>query len=220
MNRILKLVRTTLAGGILFLLPVIVAVVIVGKALAIARKLVTPLAAHLPVGSVIGLHTPELLAIMLLILFCFLAGFLARTVIAQKAITWLETAVLSNVPGYEFIKGISGDLLAVENQPAHPIVLARIGDAWQMALLVERVEGGHHAVFVPDVPHPQSGSLYYLTEDRIRIVELPPKSVLKCLKRYGLGSNALLGGRLSVSSQAGATPAVTEEFQKKPPTEP
>ena len=54
MNRFLKFVRATLVGGVLFLLPLIVVVIIVGKALAIARKFVTPLAAHLPGESVIG----------------------------------------------------------------------------------------------------------------------------------------------------------------------
>ena len=107
----LQFTRTTLVGGILFLLPIIVVVVIVGKALAIADKIVAPLAAHLPVESAFGFETPKLLAIALVILFCFLAGFFARTALAQKAIAWLETTVLSNVPGYEFIKSVSGTIL-------------------------------------------------------------------------------------------------------------
>lgn len=201
MNKILKFARTTLVGGILFLLPVIVLVIILDKALAISHKIVAPLAAHIPMKSAIGLETPKLLAIALLILFCFLAGFLARTVIAQKIINWLETTVLSNVPGYEFFKSLGANLLAAENQPVYPVVLARIGDVWQIALLMERLEHGHLAVYVPGVPHPQSGSLYYLSEDRVKVLDLPPTPVLKCLKRYGLGSNALLGNRLSASSQ-------------------
>ena len=203
MNRILKFVRTTLAGGILFLLPVIVVVVIGGKALTITRKIVVPLADRLEMGAIFGHDTPVILAIVLLVLFCFLAGCLARTVIAQKAINWLETAVLSNVPGYEFIKTLSGNLLAAEEQPAYPAVLARIDDAWQVAFLIERVEGGQLAIFVPGVPNPQSGSLVYLAEDQVRLVEVPPTSVLKCLKRYGLGSNALLGKHLGSPATAG-----------------
>jgi uncharacterized membrane protein len=197
MNRILKFVRTTLAGGVLFLLPVVVVVVIVGKALAIAREIVTPLAAHLPVESVIGLETPKLLAITLLILFCFLAGVFARTRLAQKVVARLETTVLSNVPGYEFFKSVSGSLLGQEKQMAHPVVLARIEDAWQVALLMERMEGGHVAVYIPGVPSPQSGSLYFMTEDRVKLVDVPSNAVMKCLKRYGLDSNALLGKHLA-----------------------
>jgi uncharacterized membrane protein len=207
MKPILKFMRTMLAGGILFLLPIIVVAIIIGKALAIARKIVGPLAAHLPMESVIGLDTPKLLAIALLVLFCFLAGVFARTALAQKAIGWLETSVLSNVPGYEFIKGLSGSLLGNETQPAHPVVLARIEDAWQLAFLIERLEGGQVAVFVPGAPNPQSGSVYFMTEDRIRLVDIPSTAALKCLKRYGMGSSALLGNRLSPGRSSGATAA-------------
>jgi uncharacterized membrane protein len=197
MKPILKFVRTMLVGGILFLLPIIVVVIIIGKALAIAHKIVGPLAVRLPEDSVFGLDMPRLLAIGLLVLFCFLAGVFARTALAQKAIDWLETSVLSNVPGYEFIKGLSGSLLGDKKQPVYPVVLARIEDAWQLAFLIERLEGGHVAVFVPGAPNPQSGSVYFMTEDRIQLVDIPSTAALKCLKRYGMGSSALLGNRLS-----------------------
>jgi uncharacterized membrane protein len=200
-NRILKFVRTTLAGGVLFLLPVVVVVIIVGKALAIAREIVTPLATRLPVESVIGLATPKLLAITLLVLLCFLAGVFARTRLAQKMVARLETTVLFNVPGYEFFKGVSRSLLGQEKHLAHPVVLARIEDAWQIALLMERLEGGHVAVFVPDVPSPQSGSLYFMTEDRIKLMDVPSAAAMKCLKRYGLDSNAPLGKQLALLNQ-------------------
>jgi uncharacterized membrane protein len=202
-KEILGFVRTTLVGGILFLLPIIVVVVIVGKALGITNKVVAPLATHLPVSSSIGLATPKLLAIALLILFCFLAGSFARTAIARKMDNWLETALLSNVPGYEFVKSMSQNVLGADSQMAHSAVLVRIEDAWQLAFLVERLEEGHVAVYVPGSPNPQSGSVYFMTEDRIRPMDIPASSVLKCLKRCGLGSNALLSGQLNQRKPTG-----------------
>lgn len=196
MKSILKFTRTSLVGGILFLLPIVIVAIIAGKALAIAHKIVGPLAAHLPEDSVFGLDMPRLLAVGLLVLFCFLAGVFARTKLAQKGILWLETTVLSNLPGYEFIKSLSGSLLGDESKQVYPVVLARIEDAWQLAFLVERMAGGHVAVFVPGAPSPQSGSVYFMTQDRIQLLDIPAQAAMKCLKRYGLGANALLGNRL------------------------
>jgi uncharacterized membrane protein len=192
-----------LSGGRdLFLLPIVVVAIIVGKALAIAAKIVGPHAAHLPEDSVFGLDIPKLLAIALLVLFCFLAGVLAGTTLAQKSVSWLETRVLSNLPGYEFIKTMSQNLLAAENQQSYPVVLARIEDCWQVAFLIERLADGQLAVYVPGVLNPQSGSVYFMTEDRIMLVDIPSASVLECLKRYGLGSNALLGKQLALANQS------------------
>lgn len=216
----LKFIRTSLVGGILFLLPIVVVAIIAGKAVAIARKIVGPLAAHLPEDSVFGLDMPKMLAIGLLVLFCFLAGVFARTALAQKAITWLETTVLSNLPGYEFIKNLSGNLLGDEKNRVYPVVLARIEDAWQLAFLIERLEGGHVAVFVPGAPSPQSGSVYFMTEDRIRLLDIPSPAATKCLKRYGLGANALLGSWLSPSGPSETTPVAAGEPRKTPQTNP
>ena len=105
MKRLLRFLRTTLVGGLLFLVPIVVLVIVLGKAFTLVHQVVDPLAEHIPVHSVIGLRTPMLLAIGVIVLFCFLAGFFARTALAQWILNGLETAVLSNVPGYEFFKG-------------------------------------------------------------------------------------------------------------------
>jgi uncharacterized membrane protein len=203
MKSILKFFRTTLAGGILFLLPVVVLIILIGKAVEIAHKIVLPLADLIQMEPVIGIEAPRLLAVVLLVLLCFLAGVLARTTIAQKATNWVESAALSNIPGYEFVKAVSLSLLAPEKQPEETIVLARFDDAWQIAFLVERLENDLVAVFVPDSPHPQSGSIFIMTRDRIKRVDLPVTSVLKCLKGYGKGANALVGSRLNQSTTTG-----------------
>lgn len=200
MKSLPRFLRTTLAGGILFLLPIVVVAILVGKAVEIADKIVGPLADLLPVHSPIGLKTPMLLAIGLVILCCFLAGFFARTTIAQKTTNWVESAALSNMPGYNFVKAVSQSLLAPEKQPEFTVVLARFGDGWQIAFLVERLENGHVAVFVPGVPDPQSGSMYLMKEDRIAATDISFNSAMKCLKRYGKGSKEMLGLRLAAAA--------------------
>jgi len=192
MKRILKLLRTTLVGGILFLVPIVVLAIVLGKALALAHKVVAPLAAHIPVESVIGLRTPALLAIGVIVLFCFLAGVLARAAAAKALVGRLETAVLSNVPGYEFLKGMGESMLGVEKEGAYQVVLARFDDSWQIGFQIEALENGLVVVFLPGAPSPQSGAVYLMSSDRVTPVGVPPAATLKCLKRLGAGSKELL----------------------------
>ena len=199
MKRLSRFVKATLVGGLLFLVPIIVLLVILGKAFAVAHHIVDPLMAHIPFKSVIGLRTPVLLALILLVIVCFLAGLLARARLAKKLLDWLENAVLSNLPGYEFIKGFGADLLGVESANAPRIVLVRLDDAWQLGFLIERMSSGHHVVFVPNVPNPQSGSIFYVTADRVTPTTISPAAALKSFKRLGAGSSALLAGLLGES---------------------
>jgi uncharacterized membrane protein len=171
-----NVLRTTLAGGILFL------VVILSKAVIIAHDLVHPLAEHIPFHSILGLRTPVFMAISLIIIFCFLAGCFARTQLAGRMTIGLERTVLLNLPGYELFKGIGESLLGVEPGSGYETVLARMEDAWPFGFLVERLDNNMVAVFLADAPNPHSGAVYFMSADRIIPTSIPPFSAMRCLK--------------------------------------
>ena len=98
MSGLLRFVRTTIVGGVLFLVPLVVLGAIIGKALQIAHRVSDPLTARLFPEA-----PPPLLlaaAVIVLVLFCFLAGLLAVTAPARRVVGWLESALLSKIPGY------------------------------------------------------------------------------------------------------------------------
>ena len=194
MQRILKFVRATLAGGVLFLVPIVIIVVILQKALSIADKVVAPLSARLPFESIIGLRTPVVLAVGVIVLFCLAAGLFARTKLAKRIIDSLENTVLSNLPGYHLLKSMSEGLLRIESATPPPVVVVHLDEAWQLALQIETLENGLIVVYVPDAPHPTSGAVYFLTADRVTRTTIPERDALKCMKRIGAGSRALLRG--------------------------
>jgi uncharacterized membrane protein len=190
MKRLLNFARTTLVGGILFLVPIVVLVVILDKALSIVHRLTDPLAARFPVAAS---HTPVLLASGLLIVLCFVLGLLALTRPARAGVNWLERTILSKIPGYVFLKGAGGSALGQEERAPYPLLLVRTRDAWQFGFLIERLEGGHLAVYVPGAPNPLSGSVFFMSPERVRPSDIPVASALKCLRQLGAGSHALLG---------------------------
>ncbi len=52
---------------------------------------------------------------------------------------------------------------------------------------------GHNLL---DAPNPLSGSVYLMTEEKIKPLDVPPASAIKCLKRLGIGAGELTRGRL------------------------
>ena len=194
MKRVFKFMRATLAAGVLFLVPIVVLIVILQKALAIAGKVVAPLADRLPYESIVGMRTPVVLAVSVLVLFCLLAGLFARTKLAKRMIDSLENSVLSNIPGYHLFKSMGEDLLGTHSATPPPVVLIHLDEAWLFALQIETLENGLIAVYVPDAPHPTSGSVVFLTPDRVAATTIPERAALKCMKRIGMGSRALLRG--------------------------
>jgi uncharacterized membrane protein len=76
------------------------------------------------------------------------------------------------------------------------VVLARIEDSWQVGLLVERIDETHSAVFVPGAPDPKSGSIYLMTDDRFKAIDVRIPQAMKWIKGLGIGSRELFAGRL------------------------
>jgi uncharacterized membrane protein len=82
--------------------------------------------------------------------------------------------------------------LALESGSEVSVALARIEDAWVLSFVIERHASGLFTVFVPSAPTPAAGSIYYLTEDRLRPLDVPVSAAVACIMRLGVGSRELL----------------------------
>ena len=93
MKDLFRLIRVTIFGGVVFIVPVVLVVIILSKVFYFIRRLINP---FIPEGSTIGgglgLHT--LLAILILLAICFAAGLLARTKAARSFVNWIEKNIL------------------------------------------------------------------------------------------------------------------------------
>ena len=185
-------IRTTVLGGLVFLFPIVFVIAVIGKALEITNKLSAPLAGLLPIDSIGGLAVVKLLALVILVLICFLAGLAARTALAGKFAQSLETKVLGKIPAYTLLKAKAESILRPEDIGGMSPVLGRFDDSWQLAFEIERIEGGKVVVFLPGAPDPWSGSVCVMTEDRITPLDLTVKSAADIMKRLGKGSTGAL----------------------------
>lgn len=187
--------QDTLVKGVFLLAPIMVFGMLVAKAIGLLRALVAPLAGDM--GPLAGIPAPALLAGIVLVLLCYVAGLVSQSRPAVGLTLWLESTVLKHIPGYAYIKGMGETMAGVEGGTTYQPVLAAIEDSWQLGFIVETIEEGQYAVYVPGAPSPWSGAVYFMAEDRIRKLDLRAAEVQGCLKRLGLGSSALLKGKVA-----------------------
>ena len=188
----LKLMRTTIIGGIIFLIPVAILVAVIGRGLKISGAIANPVADVLPVSMIGGVAVAHVLAIMLLLLICFLAGLLARLALARKAVDALEVNVLSKIPAYALLKTKTQSMLSPEDIEGMSVVIVRFDDLWQIGFEIERIEGGNVAVFLPGSPDPWSGSVCIAEADRVTPLDVPVATVVNMARRLGRGANEAL----------------------------
>jgi uncharacterized membrane protein len=192
MKGLADFLKTTIIGGLLFLVPAVLIVLLVKNAIGLAGKILKPIEKLLPVEKIGGVALEHLFAVVLILLVCFLAGLAARTSFGATLNAWLEQAILRKVPGFGLVKRVTKEMANIETQSDFSVALARIEDAWVLSFIVEKLDNGLLAVFVPSAPTPAAGSIYYLTEDRVKRLDVSVATAIQCIMRLGVGSKELL----------------------------
>ena len=186
MNPTLRFIRTTVVGGILFLLPLVVLFIIFEKASSILSVITEPISRRIS-DSILGFDGSTMITIFLLTLICFIGGLVFRSKRVKKILQKLEDKVLIFIPGYSLMKSVTADTLGedVENKLI-PIRVAD-GEDWLLGFLIEEGKS-HSTVFLPDAPRYDAGEIRILPATSVVKLEIPANKFTKMIKSYGVGA--------------------------------
>jgi uncharacterized membrane protein len=103
-QRIKHFLLTTLIGGAVVLLPVTLFILLVKFIFQFVHRLISPISAWFHFGQITDQLLVDLLALGLIISFCFLVGLFVRTQIGHQLYLYLEQNTLARLPFYKTIK--------------------------------------------------------------------------------------------------------------------
>jgi uncharacterized membrane protein len=182
-------VANAVVGGLLVLVPVYVAVLLLGKAMQTGASVVKPLADLLPAW----LPAEHALSLVLVVVVCFLVGVLVRTSRGSAVRQQLDRSVFGKLPGYEMLRSLSQQVAGRADQAGWKPVIVEIEDALVPAFAVEKLDDGRYTVFVPSVPTPFAGALYVMSSDRVHEVDVPVGQAVRAISQWGVGTGNLVG---------------------------
>jgi len=189
--------KTTLIGGILFLLPLAIVLMILGYAFRLASTVAQPISDGLDLqrwGGVAGIGVVTLLSALVLLLVAFAGGMAARTYVGDRLTRWFEGSLLGRLPQYQMLKSMAEGLAQLESAAGIKPALISIEGGWQIGYLLESLENGWLSVFLPQAPTPMSGNVMYFPADRVRPLGITMVEAMSIIKRIGVGSGAALHG--------------------------
>jgi len=185
-------VTTTLLGGAIFLLPLIVVIYVVGQGLGLMAKVAEPLVAALPNKSIGGVTLASVAALLLLLLLCFGAGVLAKAAFGRALSAKFEDKLQTLYPRYTVIKAMSQGLHGAVGQRVLKPVLATFDDHQLIAFDMERLPDGRAVIYLPGAPDAWSGSVVLVPAERIEALDIDPSDLARSLQGLGRGTAALL----------------------------
>jgi uncharacterized membrane protein len=181
-------ITQALIAGVLFVLPVYLAILLLLKAAKSLGGLVKPLTLLLPAWF----PAENLLSFVLVLVVCVLVGMALRTSLGKSARARLENSILQKIPGYEVVRSMTRQMAGDSLESAWKPALAEIEDALVPAFIVEELDDGRFTVFVPSVPTPLAGAIYILTAARVHPVDVPFTQAVQVITRWGSGSRDLV----------------------------
>jgi uncharacterized membrane protein len=182
-------IKKTIIGGLLFLIPISLVIILLLKVFGFMLKVADLIYKFVPIENILGVGTANLIAILLILLICFLFGLIASNKNIVRFQKTLETKILMKIPGYLFIKAYT-EGLEYQNNGKHELepILVIFDDSAQLGFLVEENEKGLSSVFMPGSPNPWSGNVIYVEMDRIKYLRITTNEAIKHLEQVGKNS--------------------------------
>jgi uncharacterized membrane protein len=184
--------RTTLIGGVLFLLPIVIVLLLLGKAWQVSMAVAEPIAAALPLPGAGAVIAVEAAAVLLLVLICYLAGLVAARAAMRRRFASLDGALMEMLPPYAFVKTMVGSMAQAEGEAGvlRPVAV-KFDDYTQLALEVER-DGAQVVIYLPGSPSPWSGATMIVEAGRVTALPIASHEMIRTVRLLGRGSLAAL----------------------------
>jgi len=189
MKPIINIISNTVKGGIFFLFPIVLIIIFFEKILKILNPVATALSKSLGLENT-HFNAPYFITIVIIVLFCFLAGTVAKLGAGKLMVEWIEDHILTMFPGYQLMKNTLQSNVGLETDKSFPVVLVPI-DGWMIAFHVDTLPNGDVVTFVPGAPNTWEGNVVIFEKSRIKTSNLTQKEAVQIIRRLGVGTSVL-----------------------------
>ncbi|MEP1932531.1 MAG: hypothetical protein ABJI96_15905 [Paracoccaceae bacterium] len=186
----MNMIKTTLVGGIFFLIPFGVLLLVAQELLDLALMITEPISELLQPDDFVGIAIANTIAWATILLACFLAGLLARLAAISKYSEKIDDVMSGIIPGYRFIKTKISGLLVSEadvEQSLFPVTVRMAGGERYGFRINGDKSDAKQTVFLPGAPNPEKGVVMIFASEDVTDSDQLPSTVLRAMEHYGRG---------------------------------
>lgn len=190
MSFLLEFVRKTLIGGVVFLLPLGIVIIVLGELMDAVNGLGDEIGETFFPNSE-GDFFPIVITAGVIIAMAFIAGLVATTAMGEKANSKFELFAQSAIPGYAVVRQavteVSGGSPQVDSEIAVRIVKVDLGTMSCFGYLVDQLSNGEQVVFLPGAPSVFKGRVIVVKPDQIEETSLESTTLMNAMQQLGHG---------------------------------
>ena len=194
MDSIKSFLKTTLLGGTLIVLPIVILILVFTWLYDFIVDKLRPITNIILETAKMQDFAAAALALSLILISFFLVGLIIRTNIGRIIFEFFEQKTLAKLPLYKIIKETTIQLMGSNRTLFKNVALVRLygNDTQITSFVTEKHEDGSCTVFVPSGPVPSAGFIYHVKKENVQIVDYPIETAMKTVFSLGAGSKELL----------------------------
>ncbi len=186
--------KTTILGGVIFLLPFAIVVFLIGQLAQIIYSIAAQLDGAVPEWSMGGVSAAVVLATLGLVVLCYLAGLAARRSFGRRFSEKVERNLSLLFPRYVIWKSqLASNVGAHEGAAAMRPVLVTFDDAARVGFEIERTIGRDQVtLYLPGAPDPWTGHVVHVAAERVKPLSLSFAEAAALCESMGRGASNVL----------------------------
>jgi uncharacterized membrane protein len=188
MKKIGEFFKTCMLGGLFVLLPVLLFYLAIAEIMDVLILLATPIADLFPESTFDWLGEPMFIAILILVVTCFLLGLSLRSALLTRFGRWFDENVLDRVPIYRGMKMLARGLVGkADDDSFRSGVLMHIDGSAELVYIVENPGNGKVTILLPVAPTGFSGRLKIVDAGKVTLINASLGEVSAVISRWGIG---------------------------------
>jgi uncharacterized membrane protein len=197
LKQLKKFFRTTLIGGLVVILPITIFVVLAKLIFDFIRTFVEPITRIIDFGTITNRLLIDLIALAIIIGFCFFVGLFVQTRTGKILINYLDSQLLDRLPFYSTIKETVQQFTGAKKIPFSRVVMVNVFNTGtkMLGFISDEHADKKYTIFVPTGPNPTNGFIFIVDEDQLEFTDIKPEEAMRTIIAVGTGASKLFEGK-------------------------
>ncbi|MCA6073459.1 hypothetical protein [Fulvivirga sedimenti] len=178
--------RRILSGGILFLIPLTILVLIFGKFYAMIQPLAEKLGGFFGEHVFLGITTVSVTGFIIILLLAYLSGWLVQLGLLNFWGPRMEETLFRVFPSMQMFKYRLLPDEEIEKLLWRAILLPE-DKHYRIAFITDDSQPDHLSIFVPDAPRMDAGEVRLMKKSEFKGIEISMKDAMNALFHFGRG---------------------------------
>jgi uncharacterized membrane protein len=188
MKRTYKIIRNHIITGFIFLMPVLITIAVIGKFWNALLKVGNKVSKLIHIHTLLGPNGDAIIALILFLLLCIIAGFIVKMTIFKRMSDWLDNKLAGFIPGYNDLRKQTEIKIGKgpEEEVFETCLVQTLGH-WKPGYLIDIADNGDATVFIPAAPTFNTGQVLVTSAGSYRKLKIDSKVLNAGLKKLGRG---------------------------------